>query len=141
MNLKKMIAAFDAVYLKDEATWTFCAVKLFVKFCRESEQSFSKFLTELTTDTEWWKNTNYHLKIVFMAYFLLVVANLLDELEWLVRAKASLEFNEIKNKIHRIFGKYDGREGFNVWFGFLVLHSGMYHVTSSIAEHKRHRVS
>lgn len=46
-----------------------------------------------------------------MVYVLLTAANLSNDHERLVRATASLEFNEMKNKLERAFGKYDGREG------------------------------
>ena len=42
----KLIAQLDAVYLKDETTRMFCALKEFYEFRREGGMDFSSFIVE-----------------------------------------------------------------------------------------------
>ena len=67
-----------------------------------------RFWLNLTTDTE-----KYRLSLEdgVLAYFSLAAANLSDDYDWRVRATTNLELNEIKNKLKRVFGEYDRREG------------------------------
>ena len=45
-----------------------------------------------------------------MAYFLLTAANLSHDHERLVRATASLNSDDMKDKLQKVFGEFDGND-------------------------------
>ena len=57
-GLDVLLAELDNVYLKEETTRAFCAVKAFVEFRRETGMSFTKFLVEFSNRYEKFKNTS-----------------------------------------------------------------------------------
>ena len=79
-----MIQAPDGVFLKDETTCAFCAMKNFVEFRRESGTGFSKLLVEFNDRVRDMKKYKLVLDDGLMAYFLLTAANLTDDHERLV---------------------------------------------------------
>jgi hypothetical protein len=108
-GVDEILKLLDNVYLKDESTRAFCAVKEFVEFRRESGQSFPKFLIEFNTRLREVKKYKLNFDDGILAYFLLTAANLSDEHERLVRATAALTFNDVKDKLQKVFGELDGR--------------------------------
>ena len=104
----KIMEALDKVYLKDETTRAFCAIKSFIEYRRESGHGFSKFFVEF--NNRHLELTKHKLKFDdgLMGYFLLTSANLSDDHERLVRATAKLEFDDIRDKLQKVFGEFDG---------------------------------
>jgi hypothetical protein len=90
-GIKKILETLDKVYLKEESTRAFCAVKEFIEFRRESGQTFPKFLVEF--NSRYREVQKYKLKFDdgILAYFLLTAANLTDDTERLVRATSKLD--------------------------------------------------
>ena len=107
---EKVVAALDEIFLKDETTRAFCAIKNFIEYRRESGQGFSKFLVDFNNRHR--ELTKYKLKFDdgLMAYFLLAAANLSNDHERLVRATASLKFDDMKDKMQQVFGEFDGTD-------------------------------
>ena len=101
-----IIQELDKVYLKDETTRAFCAFKEFVEYRRQSGVSFSKFIVEWNQKYGEVKKHKLDLVDGVKGYFLLVAANLTSEHERLVRATAKLEFDDIKEKLQRVFGEF-----------------------------------
>ena len=106
----KIMEALDKVYLKDETTRAFCAIKNFIEYRRESGYGFAKFFVEFN---------NRHLELAkhklkfedgLMGYFLLTAANLSDDHERLVRATAKLDFEGVRDKLQKVFGEFDGND-------------------------------
>ena len=57
-----IIAELDKVYLKDETTRAFCAIKNFIEFRRESGQGFAKFYVEF--NSRYLELGKYNLKLL-----------------------------------------------------------------------------
>ena len=76
MDLKRWFVVLDVVYLKDQTTQTFCAIKSFVEFHREGEQSFLKFLVEFKNRYREVKKYELSFEDDALDYFLLVAVNL-----------------------------------------------------------------
>ncbi len=108
--VKKILAELDKVYLKDETTRAFTAIKAFVQFRREKMQSFAKFLVEFNNKYREIKKHGLTFEDGILAFFLLMAANLSDDHERLVRATAELTFEDIKDKLQKVFGEFDDRE-------------------------------
>ena len=106
-GVNKIIQALDGVFLKDETTRAFCAIKSFIEFRRESGQSFSKFILEF--GTRYREIEKYKMKFEdgMMAYFLLASANLSPDHERLVRATSTLKYVDMKEKLQKVFGEFD----------------------------------
>ena len=105
-GFETFIAALDVVFLKDETTRAFCALKEFVEFRRQSGQNYSKFLLEFNHKYRELRKFNMTLVDGLIAYFLLAAANLSPEHERLVRATSKLEFEDMKDKLQRVFGEF-----------------------------------
>ena len=103
-----MIEALDGVFLKDETTRAFCAIKNFVEFRRESGTGFAKFLVEFNNRVRELKKYKLVLDDGLMAYFPLTAANLSHDHERLVRATESLNSGDMKDKLQKVFGDFDG---------------------------------
>ena len=105
-----IMEALDKVYLKDETTRAFCAIKNFIEYRRESGHGFSKFFVEF--NNKHLELTKHKLKFDngLMGYFLLTAANLSDDHERLVRATAKLDFDDIRDKLQKVFGEFDGND-------------------------------
>ena len=99
-----VIAALDAVYLKDETTQAYCAFKDFYEFRRSAGQGFAEFIVEY--DQLYHKVTKYGMELPegVQAFFLLKAANIASEYEKLARATAKLEYKDMREKLARIFG-------------------------------------
>ena len=106
-GVEKIIQVLDGVFLKDETTCAFCAIKAFIELRRESGQSFSKFILEF--GTRYREIEKYKMKFEdgMMAYFLLAAANLSPDHERLVRATSTLKFDDMKEKLQKVFGEFD----------------------------------
>ena len=108
--VKIILDELDKVYLKDETSRSFAAIKMFVLFRRESSQSFSKFLVEFNTKYREVKKHGLDFEDGILAFFLLMAANLTNDHERLVRATADLKFDDMKDKIQKVFGEFDGTQ-------------------------------
>ena len=104
---EEVIDALDGVFLKDEMTSAFCAIKNFVEFRCESGTGFAKFLVEFNNKVREVKKYNLVLDDGLMAYFLLTAANLSHDHERLVRTTASLNLDDMKDKLQKVFGEFD----------------------------------
>ena len=106
----KVMEALDKVYLKDETTRAFCAIKNFIEYRRESGYGFAKFFVEF--NNRHLELTKHKLKFDdgLMGYFLLTAANLSDDHERLVRATAKLDFEDVRDKLQKVFGEFDGND-------------------------------
>ena len=93
-----IIAALDAVYLKDVTTRAFCAFKEFYEFRRNSGDNFSDFIVEYEQHYHRVKTYGMELPEGVQAFFLLKAATPN------ARAIAKLEYNDIREKIMKIFG-------------------------------------
>ena len=107
---EKVIKALDGIFLKDETTCVFCAIKNFVEFRCESGTGFAKFLVEFNRRVREVKKYKLVLDDRLMAYFLLTAANLSDDHERLVRATATLNSGDMKYKLQKVFGEFDGND-------------------------------
>ena len=103
-GFEAVIAALDAVYLKDETTQAYCAFKDFYEFRRSSGQGFAEFIVEY--DQLYHKVKKYGMELPegVQAFFLLKAANIASESEKLARATAKLEYKDMREKLARIFG-------------------------------------
>ena len=108
--VKKIIDELDKVYLKDETTRAFTSIKSFVDFRREQSQSFAKFLVDFNTRYREVKKHGLTFEDGILAFFLLMAANLTNDHERLVRATAELKFDDMKDKIQKVFGEFDGTQ-------------------------------
>ena len=108
-GVAKIFEELDKVYLKDETTRAFCAIKSFVEFRRDRCQSFAKFLVEFNTRYREVKKHNLNFDDGILAFFLLMAANLSEDHERLVRATATLNYDDVKDKLQKVFGEFDGR--------------------------------
>ena len=104
-----IVRAFDAIYLKDETTSAFCASKSFVEFRCGGGQTYSKFILKFNNRYREVKKYQLTLQDGVFGYFLLVSANLSPDHEWLVRATAKLEFEDVKDKLQKGFGEFGDR--------------------------------
>ena len=107
---EKVIEALDGIFLKDEMTRAFCAIKNFVEFQCESRTGFAKFLVEFNDRVQEVKKYKLVLDDGLMAYFLLTAANLSHDHERLDRATASLNSGDMKDKLQKVFGEFDGND-------------------------------
>ena len=73
---EEVIEALDGVFLKDEMTRAFCAIKNFVEFQCKSGTGFAKFLVEFNNRVREVKKYKLVLDDGLAAYFLLTAANL-----------------------------------------------------------------
>ena len=105
-GVQRIIESLDAIYLKDETTRAFCALKSFIEFRREGRQAFPKFLLEFNNRYREIKKYKLKLDDGVLAYFLLAAANLSDDHERLVRATSKLEFDGVKDKLQKVFGEF-----------------------------------
>ena len=108
--IQKILAELDKVYLKDQTTRAFNAIKAFVHYKRESVQPFAKFLVEFNNKYREVKKHNLNFDDGILAFFLLMAANLTDDHERLVRATAQLSFDDMKDKLQKVFGEFDGND-------------------------------
>ena len=108
--VQKIIDELDKVYLKDETTRAFTSIKSFVDFRREQSQSFAKFLVDFNTRYREVKKHGLTFEDGILAFFLLMAANLTNDHERLVRATAELKFDDMKDKIQKVFGEFDGTQ-------------------------------
>ena len=99
-----IIVALDAVYLKDVTTCAFFAFKEFYEFRWNSGDNFSDFLVEYDQRYHRVKMYGMELPEGVQAFFLLKAANLNAESEKLAHAIAKLEYNDMREKIMKIFG-------------------------------------
>ena len=99
-----LIKELDRVYLKDNSTQAFVAFKDFYEYKRSSGQNFSEFIVEY--DQRYNKLEKYDMALPqgVQAFFLLKAANLPADSEKLARATAKLEYNDMREKLSRIFG-------------------------------------
>ena len=104
-GIDKIIEALDAVFLKDETTRTFCAIKSFIEFRRESGQTFPKFILEFKSKYREIEKYKIKFEDNIMAYFLLTSANLSPDHERLVRATSTLKFSDMEEKLQKVFGE------------------------------------
>ena len=109
-GLDVLLAELDKVYLKEETTRAFCAVKAFVEFRRESGMNFTKFLVEFNNKYREVQKYKLDLNDGLKGYFLLASANLSADHERLVRATAQLSFEDIKDKLQKVFGEFGNEE-------------------------------
>ena len=105
-----ILAELDKVYLKDATSRSFAAIKTFVLFRRESNQSFAKFLVEFNSKYREVKKDGLDFDDGILAFFLLMAKNLTDDHERLVRATADLTFVDMKEKLQKVFGEFDGKD-------------------------------
>ena len=105
-GLTKLLGELDKVYLKEETTRAFCAVKSFVEFRRTSGVNFTKFLVEFNNKYREVQKYKLDLPDGLKGYFLLASANLSADHERLVRATAKLTFEDIKDKLQKVFGEF-----------------------------------
>ena len=109
--VKQILAELDKVYLKDEVSRAFTAIKTFVQFRRESTQPFAKFLVDFNNKYREVKKHKLDFDDGILAFFLLMAANLTEDHERLVRATAELKFEDVKDKLQKVFGEFDGKDG------------------------------
>lgn len=109
-GLTMLLAELDKVYLKEETTRAFCAVKSFVEFRRVSGVNFTKFLVEFNNKYREVQKFKLELPDGLKGYFLLSAANLSADHERLVRATAALTFDDIKDKLQKVFGEFGDEE-------------------------------
>ena len=101
----KIIEQLDNVYLKDETSRMFCALKNFYDFRREGGMDFSAFIIEYERLYHKLKVTKIgELPTELQAFFLLKAANMTPDSEKLARATAKLEYKDMRDKIMKIFG-------------------------------------
>ena len=108
--VSKILAELDKVYLKDATSRAFAAIKTCVQFRRESSQSFAKFLVEFNSKHREVKKHGLNFDDGILAFFLLMAANLTDDHERLVRATAELTYEDMKDKLQKVFGEFHGKE-------------------------------
>ena len=106
-----ILKELDKIYLKDETTLSFCAIKIFVAYRRTEDQTFKKFIVEFNNRLREVKKHELDFDDGILAYFLLTAANLTEDHERLVRATSKLTFNDMKDKLQKVFGELDGKEG------------------------------
>ena len=100
----RIIAELDKVYLKDETTRVFCAFQDFYEYRRDGGDNFSKFIVEYEKRYNKLKRNKLELPSGVQAFFLLKAANLTAELEKLARVTAKLEYDDMRDKLMKIFG-------------------------------------
>ena len=110
-GVTKLLTELDKVYLKEETTRAFCAIKAFVAFRRDSGEAFPKFLVDFNNKYREVKKHNLNFDDGILAFFLLMAANLSDDHERLVRATAQLTFEDVKDKLQKVFGEFDNNDG------------------------------
>ena len=110
-GVKKIIDELDKIYLKDETTRAFCAIKSFIEYRRTQEQTFTKFMVEFNNRLREVKKHNLDFDDGILAFFLLMAANLTEDHERLVRATATLTFQDMKDKLQKVFGEFDMKDG------------------------------
>ena len=100
-----IIEKLDAVYLKDEATHAYCAFQEFYEYKRSAGKNFSEFIVEHEQRYHKLKQFRMELPEGVRAFFLLKAANMSEDSEKLVRATAELAYDNMREKIMRIFGE------------------------------------
>ena len=110
-GVKKITDELDKIYLKDETTRSFCAIKSFIEYRRTQEQTFTKFMVEFNNRLREVKKHNLDFDDGILAFFLLMAANLTEDHERLVRATATLTFQDMKDKLQKVFGEFDMKDG------------------------------
>ena len=105
-GLDLLLQELDKVYLKEETTRAFCAVKSFVEFRRTSGENFTKFFVDFNNRYREVQKHKLDLSDGLKGYFLLASANLSADHERLVRATAKLTFDDIKDKLQKVFGEF-----------------------------------
>ena len=110
-GFEKVIELLDSVYLKDESTRAYMAFKEFVEYRRKMGESYSTFIVSFEKlNTEITKH-NMELPDGAKAYFLLQAANLNEENERLARVSANMNYNHMKDTLHKVFGNGQTAEG------------------------------
>ena len=107
-GFQEVIKLLDAVYLKDTATWAYCAFKDFVDYRRSSGDTFSTFIVEYDKRNREIEKYEMTLPDGAKAYFLLQAANLTEVNERLDRTTASLNYESMKAQIQKVFGETIG---------------------------------
>ena len=105
-----ILKVLDAVYLKDESTRAYCAFKEFYEFKRNSGENYSDFIIEHERRYNRLVQFKMELPEGVRAFFLLKAANMTEDSEKLARATAKLEYNDMKDKVMKIFGDPGMRE-------------------------------
>ena len=102
---ENVMAELDKVFLKDETTKMFYALKDFFEFRREAGMDFTAFIVEYEKRYLKVKTSQIgDLPSALQAFFLLKAANLTPESEKLARATSKLDYADMRDKLMRIFG-------------------------------------
>ena len=104
-GLDEIIVKLDVVYLKDENTCAYVALKEFYEFKRASGENFSEFIVKY--EHLYHKLTQYKMDLPegVQAFFLLYAANMTEQNEKMARTTAGkLTYSDMKETIMRIFG-------------------------------------
>ena len=100
-----LIAELDKVYLANEASRAFAAFTEYYEYRREAGDDWSKFIVEYEKRYRVLKKSAIgDLATGVQAFFLLKAANLPTDTEKLARATAKLEYDDMRDKLMRIFG-------------------------------------
>ena len=99
-----ILGKLDSVFLQDEATLAYCAFKDFYEYKRSVGDNFSQFIVE--HEQKYQKLIKYKMELPegVRAFFLLKSANLTEESEKLARATAELNYEDMRDKVMKIFG-------------------------------------
>ena len=108
-GFEKVLEALDKVYLRDENTRAFCAVKSFVEFKRQSGVTFPKFIVDFEGLYREVKKFKLKFDDGILAYFLLSSANLSVDHERLVRTSATLTYDSMRETLQKVFGEVDSK--------------------------------
>ena len=103
-GVTKITTVLDKIYLPDESTRAYHAFKEFVEYRREGGTNYSNFIDEFETRYREVKRYKLELPVGVQAYFLLQSASLPSDLEKLARTTAKLEFDDMKDKLQKVFG-------------------------------------
>ena len=108
---EEVIRLLDSVFLKDESTRAYVAFKEFVEYRRKMGESYSTFIVAFEKlHTEIAKH-KMKLPNGAKAYFLLQAANMTEENERLARVSAKMDYDNMKETLHKVFGNNQCTEG------------------------------
>ena len=99
-----IVGVLDKVFLTDETSRAFVAFKDFYEYRRASGVGFSEFIVDFDQRYSKLQQFDMVLPQGVQAFFLLKAANMTSESEKLARAVAKLEYNDMREKLMKIFG-------------------------------------
>ena len=102
-GIEKIIETLDKVFQSDESTRAYHAFKEYVEYRRSSGVNYSNFIIDYDKRYREIQKYKMELPTGAQAYFMLQAANLPADLEKLARATAKLEYEDMKDKLQKVF--------------------------------------